>query len=648
VVVFETKGAVMNKVAKFLNWRNMALAARFRLLMACTVLPCALLLGFYVKDHRASIQFSDQELKGDRMVEALLKLRLQPWQGGKAPQQGREEAQKAQALYGSELRTEEAWQEMEKALDGPALGAAGIPVAARQAWAQLYSAVADGSNLILDPDLDTYYLMDAVCLTLAQQREMLDGVADILVAAKRGVAGPKEIFRVEAALADLKRGAQVLRRNFKVIFEQEGGGREKNQLADPLEQYTNALEKLAARGALLDSSNIKMTQGALAQAQGTGEIFWSASLGSLDRLIAVRVHGLQHGMAVALASTLGILALAFLLSRGVIGGVLGPLQHLTHEVSLLQDGDLRQRAYEAGDDEMGRFVQGVDALRRRLVEVPQILAGAAERLSSSVDSMKQDHLVQGSILESQASALAQTQVTSEEIRQTSKQAAAQAQVLIVEAGKARELTRTGGEALGKSLDSLLAIRSRVELLAADVEALESRARRIEGIIDSVKDLADQSNLLALNAAIEAMRAGAQGQGFGLVAHEIRALADQSIAATEQVRQVLGDLNDGVRDAAKASRQGVHDIQKGLERVQGSAETLADIQDSVGESVGQLQRIAAVVQQQDTGLNQVFLALKDQNDRMMEAMRQQEKTAKAVTLLEEAADTVETVVKGFKT
>ena len=190
----------------------------------------------------------------------------------------------------------------------------------------------------------------------------------------------------------------------------------------------------------------------------------------------------------------------------------------------------------------------------------------------------------------------------------------QAKGLIEEAAKARDMSRSGGDALGKSLDSLLSVRSRVELLAADVEALESRARRIEGIIDSVKDLADQSNLLALNAAIEAMRAGAQGQGFGLVAREIRALADQSIAATEQVRLVLGDLNDGVRDAAKASREGEHDIQRGLERVQGSAETLADIQVTVSESVGQLQRIAAVVQQQDEGLGQVFVALKDQGER----------------------------------
>lgn len=89
--------------------------------------------------------------------------------------------------------------------------------------------------------------------------------------------------------------------------------------------------------------------------------------------------------------------------------------------------------------------------------------------------------------------------------------------VIAEAAKAHDLSQSGGE------------------------TLEGRARRLEGIIDSVEDL-----------------------------------ADQSIAATEQVRQVLGDLNDGVREAVKASREGVRDIKKGLERVQSSAETLTDI------------------------------------------------------------------------
>lgn len=325
-----------------------------------------------------------------------------------------------------------------------------------------------------------------------------------------------------------------------------------------------------------------------------------------------------------------------------------PLDDLVNAAEAVErDGDLRWHSKAEGQDEVGRLSRAFAAMLKRLAEVPLRLNLQVTRLDDGVKAMKKDHQVQGSILESQASALAQTQVTSEEIRQTSRQAASQALSLLEEAAKARELSRSGGDALNKSLDSLLAIRSRVELLAADVEALEGRARRIEGIIDSVKDLADQSNLLALNAAIEAMRAGAHGQGFGLVAREIRALADQSIAATEQVRVVLGDLNDGVRDAAKASREGVHDIQKGLERVQGSAETLADIQVTVGESMGQLQRIAQVVQQQDQGLAQVFLALKDQSDRMHDAQAQQLRTTQAVEQLAEAAAQVASVVKEFK-
>ena len=331
-----------------------------------------------------------------------------------------------------------------------------------------------------------------------------------------------------------------------------------------------------------------------------------------------------------------------------VSKALRPLQELAAAAEAAErDGDLRWHTAAGGQDEAGRLGRAFATLLKRLAELPQRLDQQVLRLGDGVKAIQRDHRVQGSILGSQASALAQTQVTSEEIRQTSRQASAQALALLEEAAKARELSRSGGEALNKSLDSLLAIRSRVELLAADVGALEGRARRIEGIIDSVKDLADQSNLLALNAAIEAMRAGAHGQGFGLVAREIRALADQSIAATEQVRVVLGDLNDGVRDAAKASREGVQDIQKGLERVQGSAETLADIQVTVGESMGQLQRIAEVVQQQDRGLEQVFMALKDQSDRMQEAEVQQDRTAKAVDQLEAAAAQVAAVIQRFK-
>ena len=82
------------------------------------------------------------------------------------------------------------------------------------------------------------------------------------------------------------------------------------------------------------------------------------------------------------------------------------------------------------------------------------------------------------------------------------------------------------------------MRARVQSIAENILALSEQSQQIGEIIATVSDLADQSNLLALNAAIEASRAGEQGKGFAVVATEIRSLAEQSKAATAQVRTIL--------------------------------------------------------------------------------------------------------------
>ena len=92
-------------------------------------------------------------------------------------------------------------------------------------------------------------------------------------------------------------------------------------------------------------------------------------------------------------------------------------------------------------------------------------------------------------------------------------------------------------------------------IAEHILALSEQTQQIGEIIAAVNDLADQSNLLALNAAIEASRAGEQGRGFAVVAHEIRSLAEQSKAATAQVRTILSDIQRATNAAVMATEQG---------------------------------------------------------------------------------------------
>ncbi len=237
------------------------------------------------------------------------------------------------------------------------------------------------------------------------------------------------------------------------------------------------------------------------------------------------------------------------------------------------------------------------------------------RLNSALSALMVSSDRQRANLDQQSISIQETQVTAQEIRQMSTSASETAAAVLQIASRGDELGLSGEDAISRSLNGFTEIRDQVQAVGVHVNRLGTQTQQIESIAKTVKSLADQSGLLALNAAVEAVRAGEHGKGFSVVAREIRSLADQSIDAVAQVRDVLEDIRIAMRQATSISEQGVTRAESGLVEARAAGDTLRELSTIVRDSSSAVRQIASAVSQQNEGVTQIFDAI-DSLARMM--------------------------------
>ncbi|MGH8442506.1 MAG: methyl-accepting chemotaxis protein [Nevskiaceae bacterium] len=269
-------------------------------------------------------------------------------------------------------------------------------------------------------------------------------------------------------------------------------------------------------------------------------------------------------------------------------------------------GDLRPTvAPQSADDMLGnalaQMIRNLREQTRQLIEGANVLGSAASEIVASTTQLA------ASAGES-AAAVSETMTTVEEVRQTAQVANQKARQVSDSAQKAAQSSQSGRQSAEDAGAGMERIRQQMEAIAASMVRLSEQSQAIGLIIATVEDLAAQSNLLAVNAAMEAARAGEPGQGFGVVAQEVKSLAEQSRQATGQVRTILGDIQKATAAAVMATEQGGRAVEAGARQTEVAGASIQALSASVNEAAQAATQIAASSQQQMVGVGQVAAAM----------------------------------------
>ncbi|RKH55571.1 methyl-accepting chemotaxis protein [Corallococcus llansteffanensis] len=358
---------------------------------------------------------------------------------------------------------------------------------------------------------------------------------------------------------------------------------------------------------------------------------------------------LRRFLQLSLLAVAALVALAALAAWALARSVTRPITLLSALVSrVVREGDLTQQvALRDQQDEVGElaaaFARMMDHLRESTTSLQQgtrVLGQTVAELTTATQQQERNLL-------QQTTALQETHVTAQEIQQTSQLAAQRSQAVLGLVARAREVGSEGETTLGASLDGFEELRDHGARLAADISSLHERTSQIASITQTVKDLADQSNMLALNAAIEAVRSGEHGQGFGVVAREIRSLADQSIHATGRVREVLDDIRGGIQSTVALSEEGQRRSEAGLSQVRATRQSLHALTDIITDNASAAQQIAAAVIQQNAGIAQIFTAVTDLSRMMDETLQAMHDTQRMTQDLRGVAERMETAAGAWR-
>ena len=182
---------------------------------------------------------------------------------------------------------------------------------------------------------------------------------------------------------------------------------------------------------------------------------------------------------------------------------------------------------------------------------------------------------------------------------------------------------------------------------AKLSVLNQKAANINQVVTTITKVADQTNLLSLNASIEAEKAGEHGRGFAVVASEIRRLADQTATATDDIEEIVKEIQSAISAGVMGMEKFSEEVRHGIQDVQQVGGQLSQIIEQVQALVPRVEGVSEGMQAQATGAEQISEALLQLTETAQQTAESLRQSTLAIDELNQVSGNLRTSVSRFK-
>ena len=307
---------------------------------------------------------------------------------------------------------------------------------------------------------------------------------------------------------------------------------------------------------------------------------------------------------VMIAVSLAVALVSLVISLRIIISITRPLGHAKLVTQEIADGNLTKRITLTSHDEIGEICDSINNIVVHFHEVITRVAHNTRQVSSASTqlSFAAEQMASGAArVAGQADTVA---TASEEMAATSNEIASNCTSAANSSQQANLAAEAGVEVVRGTVKGMNQIAKNVRESALSISNLGTKSEQIGGIVRTINDIADQTNLLALNAAIEAARAGEHGRGFAVVADEVRALAHRTTTATKEIGQLIKSVQTETRDAIKVMETGVREVERGTVEAEKSGTALEEILEQISSVTMQVNQIATAAEEQTATTDEI--------------------------------------------